>query len=69
MPDLVIFGLFGMAAGFAYINYLLKKNSIGIIRTDPIVNNEEQEIAPNYEESQMQPPVYVREIEQAPPPY
>jgi hypothetical protein len=69
MPDLVIFGLFGMVAGFAYINYLLKKNSISITSAVNVLNNEEQETAPNYEESQMQPPIYVREIEQAPPPY
>ena len=69
MPDLVIFGLFGMVAGFAYINYLLKKNSIGITSAVNVLNNEEQEIAPNYEESQIQPPIYVQAIEQAPPPY
>lgn len=71
MPDLVIFGLFGLAAGCAYLRYLIKQKHMRITHTGPgpVINTEEQEITPNYEESQMQPPVYVQAIEQAPPPY
>ena len=58
MAELVIFGLLGIAAGFAYINYLLKKRESRSFHTPLEVTIEEQEVPPNYEEAQTPPPPY-----------
>ena len=60
MPDLVIFSLFGLVAGFAYIRYLLKKKhrSTHIGNLIDELDNDGPEIPPDYEQATVQPPPY-----------
>ena len=60
MPDLVIIGLFGLASALAYLRFILKNkhrtNHIGNLIDE--LDNEEQEIPPDYEQATEQPPPY-----------